>query len=264
MSANPFMLSGAAASLLALALFYHAGHSGPVAPASEIAGAPKTRDFGIRRLKGTRQLGLAGETFPTPQPTDAPFGRIGGYGTDTPTPEPTDAPFGRTGGYGTDTPTPEPTDAPFGRTGGHGTASPTPEPTIPPTKPPLDTVGNNGQPEDKFPLGTCLGDCDSDNECAGDLVCFTRDGTEEVPGCSGVGIEGNDYCIVRPYETYLAYVVKNGEPVDRYPLGVCEGHCLRDSDCADGLVCYKRSYFDPVPGCDGAGTRGKDYCIVEG
>jgi len=40
------------------------------------------------------------------------------------------------------------------------------------------------------------GDCDSHRECAGDLVCFSRSGTEPVPGCSGKGISGYGYCIV--------------------------------------------------------------------
>ena len=28
----------------------------------------------------------------------------------------------------------------------------------------------------------------------GDLICFQRDGVEAVPGCSGTGIDGQDYC----------------------------------------------------------------------
>ena len=30
----------------------------------------------------------------------------------------------------------------------------------------------------------CSGDCDTDDDCTGDLVCFQIDGGEEVPGCS--------------------------------------------------------------------------------
>jgi len=49
-------------------------------------------------------------------------------------------------------------------------------------------------------------------------------------------------------------------------LRLCEGDCDTDSDCKGDLVCFKRSQvlnspFEPVPGCDGAGVRGKDYCI---
>jgi hypothetical protein len=49
--------------------------------------------------------------------------------------------------------------------------------------------------EEEFPLQECQGDCDNDDECDGDLICFQRDGTEIVPGCVGVPVEGTDYCI---------------------------------------------------------------------
>ena len=39
------------------------------------------------------------------------------------------------------------------------------------------------------------GDCDNDNECEGDLICFQRNGFTQVPGCSGNGTESHDYCI---------------------------------------------------------------------
>jgi len=50
------------------------------------------------------------------------------------------------------------------------------------------------------PLGECEGDCDDDNDCAGDLKCFQRSGTEAVPGCAsgdsiyGQDKSGKDYC----------------------------------------------------------------------
>ena len=58
---------------------------------------------------------------------------------------------------------------------------------------PLQRLGNNGSPAEFFPLGQCQGDCDSDEECAGDLICYKRDGYEEVPGCVGAGSSGQDY-----------------------------------------------------------------------
>ena len=71
-------------------------------------------------------------------------------------------------------------------------------------------------------------------------------------------MSGDDYCAVLPYDTYLHYKA-NGP----YPLGLCDGDCDHDGDCATGLYCYRRSEFEPVPGCDGLGSRGKDYCIPE-
>ena len=41
----------------------------------------------------------------------------------------------------------------------------------------------------------CQGDCDGDGDCTGELTCFQRDGTEAVPGCSGSGNSGWDYCV---------------------------------------------------------------------
>lgn len=59
----------------------------------------------------------------------------------------------------------------------------------------LVTKGDNGSPSSAFPLGKCQGDCDRDSDCAGNLVCFQRSGTQSVPGCSGSGKRGTDYCV---------------------------------------------------------------------
>eukprot|EP00581_Thalassiosira_minuscula_P031283 CAMPEP_0183763434 /NCGR_PEP_ID=MMETSP0739-20130205/9697_1 /TAXON_ID=385413 /ORGANISM="Thalassiosira miniscula, Strain CCMP1093" /LENGTH=513 /DNA_ID=CAMNT_0026001853 /DNA_START=121 /DNA_END=1662 /DNA_ORIENTATION=+ len=128
--------------------------------------------------------------------------------------------------------------------------------------PPLEWVGNNGG--EVFPLGQCQGDCDSDKDCKGDLVCFDRDGATAnapVPHCSGYDDTGDDFCTIRPSQTYLAYMGNSGLPVNKFPLQLCEGDCDRDSECAGGLVCFKRKGRTPVPGCEGTGVRGKDYCI---
>jgi len=42
----------------------------------------------------------------------------------------------------------------------------------------------------------------------------------------------------------------------------CEGNCNRDEDCAHGLMCYTRDDASLVPGCDGTGITGWDYCTV--
>jgi len=54
--------------------------------------------------------------------------------------------------------------------------------------------GNNGSPLANFPLGLCEGDCDSDSECEGSLVCQYRSGDEAVLGCEGHAASGEDYC----------------------------------------------------------------------
>ena len=52
----------------------------------------------------------------------------------------------------------------------------------------------------------------------------------------------------------------NGVPASAFPLNVCEGDCDNDSNCAAGLTCLQRVGSEAVPGCDGPGEDGKDYC----
>eukprot|EP00492_Amphilonche_elongata_P001940 TRINITY_DN2259_c0_g1_i1.p1 TRINITY_DN2259_c0_g1~~TRINITY_DN2259_c0_g1_i1.p1 ORF type:complete len:154 (+),score=24.49 TRINITY_DN2259_c0_g1_i1:158-619(+) len=43
-------------------------------------------------------------------------------------------------------------------------------------------------------LQVCTGECDTDRQCAEGLECFHRDSFETIPGCTGTGNEGWDYC----------------------------------------------------------------------
>jgi hypothetical protein len=121
--------------------------------------------------------------------------------------------------------------------------------------------GDNGSPSAAFPLPACSGDCDSSDECFGDLLCFQRSGTEAVPGCSGTGTSAKDYCYKPNGENSLAYTGDNGSPARSFPLGRCEGDCDTDLDCVPGLVCFQRSGSEAVPGCSGAGVSGISYCF---
>ncbi|CAB9516450.1 expressed unknown protein [Seminavis robusta] len=58
-------------------------------------------------------------------------------------------------------------------------------------------LGNNGKPEEVYPLPRCAGDCDDDTECEEGLVCHERDALEPVPGCLGGDEDESrtDYCI---------------------------------------------------------------------
>lgn len=56
------------------------------------------------------------------------------------------------------------------------------------------------------------GDCDYDDDCQGDLVCFYRDYYEDVPGCTG-GEEDRDYCV----DPFLA-PLREGSPSDNFQL----------------------------------------------
>ena len=91
-------------------------------------------------------------------------------------------------------------------------------------------------------------------------MCFQRSGNEEVPGCVGVAGSGTDYCFARPSDNYLYNAGDNGNPSVQYPLGKCQGDCDSNSECAEGLVCFQRGGTEEVPGCEGLGVSGKDYC----
>lgn len=43
-------------------------------------------------------------------------------------------------------------------------------------------------------------------------------------------------------------------------MNQCQGDCDSDVDCANGLVCFQRDMYDPVPGCAGTGNQNWDYC----
>ncbi|KAL3776756.1 hypothetical protein HJC23_013934 [Cyclotella cryptica] len=44
------------------------------------------------------------------------------------------------------------------------------------------------------------------------------------------------------------------------PCDECFGSCSSDEDCAQDLLCFKRLYWDNVPGCEGPGRQGQSYC----
>ena len=70
-----------------------------------------------------------------------------------------------------------------------------------------------------------------------------------------------DYCVDRlSYPNWLYYIDETG------PYGMCEGDCDTDDDCTKsaGLYCFDRVGFDSVPGCEGDGRTGSDYCTNEG
>ena len=128
--------------------------------------------------------------------------------------------------------------------------------------------GNNGNPTSAFPLGKCQGDCDTDNDCADNLICYQRSSGDTVPpGCSGTTTESTDYCYdpndgaPPPSTTTLGIVGDNGSPSSVFPLGRCQGDCDDDSECAAGLVCFDRNSGDSVPGCGGTPEGDKDYCV---
>jgi hypothetical protein len=112
------------------------------------------------------------------------------------------------------------------------------------------------------PLQICQGDCDKDADCGTGLMCFQRALYTSVPGCGGMGTEGWDYCATAPSQDLDSSpgVVRHRVQSGGKPLAECQGDCDTDSDCAEDLVCFQRSGFASVPGCNGSGNKGWDYC----
>lgn len=75
------------------------------------------------------------------------------------------------------------------------------------------------------------GDCDSDFDCQGGLICFQRNSKQPVPGCLGGEHDWSmtDYCIPRLGSTNSNAPNNDGKlPVawsTNFPLGRCQGDC---------------------------------------
>ncbi len=98
------------------------------------------------------------------------------------------------------------------------------------------------------------GDCDSDAECAGSLVCKQQSGTDicvSAGGGGGTQPPPSAGCTKAP-----KYVSNGGTG-----YGACEGDCDRDSDCAGGLVCFQANTGDRIPGCLGTSKSNTDVCV---
>jgi hypothetical protein len=111
-------------------------------------------------------------------------------------------------------------------------------------------------------LGKCVGDCDHNGHCKGGMLCFQRDGTNKVPGCSGAGYKTWDYCYKPSDMANDEKVLTNyGITPAGSTLGKCTGDCDRNGDCRQGLKCFQRNRNEKVPGCGGTGgVTTWDYC----
>lgn len=155
--------------------------------------------------------------------------------------------------------------------------------------------------------GKCMGDCDSDSQCQLGLRCFFRSDSRAVPGCTGEGVRGKDYCYdptfvassqrdpsptappptprpptprpptprpptprpptapapTMPKIQYATLKTVSNRSCEKRQCKKCEGDCDDDKDCKNGLKCFYRKRnnpWEPVPGCQGSGAKGRDYC----
>ena len=113
---------------------------------------------------------------------------------------------------------------------------------------------------EETPCFECQGQCFSNEDCFGNLVCFIRAGFSNIPSCAGSGIYGVSYCYSPSFtqEPMLEHVDECSADT---PCTECQGDCNNDEDCADNLVCFARLDDGNVPGCTGTGETGTDYCI---
>ena len=116
-------------------------------------------------------------------------------------------------------------------------------------------------------LNVCQGNCQSDTDCLGGLICaVVGEDDTKIPGCAGEITEGWRYCTVtrsRPPEdaSTLGFLTLNSGSLNgANNMGQCTGDCDVDRDCLGNLICLLRDETTPIPGCNGAGTAYWDYC----
>ena len=98
------------------------------------------------------------------------------------------------------------------------------------------------------------GDCDSDDDCEGNLVCgFNNCGTD-------IDIEPNSDCCEKNRFTGNGTIGDYGYCSQFGPCGLGQGHCSSDQDCQEGLVCGEQNCQEFHPNayeftdcCEGAG-----------
>ena len=104
----------------------------------------------------------------------------------------------------------------------------------------------------------CEYDCDSDNHCIGMLQCHQRSSGELTPGCYGIVHDTYDICYYPPDENVPTLPKQRPRAI----LGLCEGDCDNNDQCAGDLVCHQRSTGDYTPGCYTKDeTSSDDYCV---
>jgi len=129
---------------------------------------------------------------------------------------------------------------------------------------------HDGLPEGSY--GLCEGDCDSDVDCIGDLVCFYRNGGEQVPGCNDpynniIVHEDINFCCDPnvegcgdPPAGEFELISIGNDGYDIFPLPICRGDCDNDDDCQGALRCFQREGGEEVPGCTGSPSIPDNYC----
>lgn len=133
-------------------------------------------------------------------------------------------------------------------------------------------------------LGLCEGHCTTDAQCRGDLVCVRRLAGDAAPGCALSERHRNsrvNFCVARrqggtaraPVAAPVRAPATSGSRTAVYVgnddvsnLGLCQGDCDRDRDCAPGLRCHQRSRGQGSPGCtlsQALMNSDNDFCVSD-
>jgi hypothetical protein len=95
------------------------------------------------------------------------------------------------------------------------------------------------------------------------LMGLVAKGTIQKPGATSAGDVVRSASLLRDRALKsISYAGNNGRPGGAFPLGICEGDCDSDSDCAGSLRCFQRNGGQSVPGCDGGASDSSrsDFC----
>ena len=108
-------------------------------------------------------------------------------------------------------------------------------------------------------LSHCQGNCNTDNDCNTGFKCYDRhnDTDSGPPGCIGEMNGDWSYCYDPSYEGTFTMIEWN----PTVKLGHCQGNCIADTDCDNGLQCYHRDFKRVVPGCRGELNDYWDVCF---
>lgn len=120
----------------------------------------------------------------------------------------------------------------------------------------------NGGEDHCTPQNPCQvgeGDCDSNDDCAGNLECFQRERHETVPGVDGIAlIPGHyDVCYDPNWEGLMMANNRGNHEHDETQIcsdtmtcSVGQGECDADSNCLGNLKCFQREHGETVPGVE--------------
>jgi hypothetical protein len=133
---------------------------------------------------------------------------------------------------------------------------------------PLYSIDTINQPRisltgcsEENPCRRCEGDCRSDMDCVGNLVCKQKEGPGTVDGCSGFDPSNSDFCVEPTAQTYDELPLSLPGCSATSPCGLCQGDCDNDDECMGHLVCRQKSGPGSVDGCLGFDQSNSDFCV---